>query len=215
MNSIADIKHAFYINLECRPDRKIYVENQLKQIGIHGQRFNAIKMENGAIGCSMSHIKLLEIAKKNNWDHIMIVEDDIQFTNPPLFLQQLNTFFSLHKDFDVLLLAGNNVPPYTKIDDTCVQVKQCQTTTGYIVQKHYYDILIHNYREGLIRLLREPHNHCFYAIDKYWFHLQKTDKWYLIIPLTVSQREDYSNIEKRPTNYTRVMLDLDKPYLFK
>lgn len=215
MNSISDIKHAFFINLQCRPDRKIYVENQLKQIGINAKRFNAVKTENGAIGCSMSHLKLLEIAKQNNWDHIMIVEDDILFTNSSLFFQQLNTFFSLHKDFDVLLLAGNNVPPYNKIDNTCVQVNQCQTTTGYIVQKHYYDTLIHNYKEGLLKLIREPHNHCFYAIDKYWFHLQKKDKWYLIIPLTVSQREDYSNIEKRPTNYARVMLDLDKPYLFK
>jgi len=215
MNSISDIKHAFYINLLSRPDRKQHVENQLKTIGINAERFNAIKMLNGAIGCSMSHLKLIETAKANNWDHILIVEDDILFTDPTLFINQFNKFLSNHKSFDVVLIAGNNVPPYNKIDDTCVQVTHCQTTTGYLVQKHYYDTLITNYKNGILHLMKEPNNHKLYAIDKFWFNLQAIHKWYLIIPLTVTQREDYSDIEKRATNYTPVMLDLDKVAFFK
>lgn len=218
MNSITDIKNVFYINLDTRPDRKAHVEIQLQNIGINNsQRFNAIKMNNGngAIGCSMSHLKLIEYAKANNLDHILIVEDDILFTNPYLFVTQFNKFLSNHKNFDMLLIAGNNLPPYTIIDDTCVQVKQCQTTTGYLVKNHYYDKLISNYKIGILKLLKEPHNHRFYAIDKYWFNLQAVDKWYLIIPLSVTQREDYSDIEKRQTNYSLVMLDLDKASFFK
>jgi len=49
-----------------------------------------------------------------------------------------------------------------------------------------------------------------YAIDQYWGSLQVADKWYLLTPLTVTQRQDYSDIEKRPTNYASAMLDLDK-----
>ena len=60
-----------------------------------------------------------------------------------------------------------------------------------------------------------PDKHVLYAIDKYWFQLQKKDKWYLIIPLSVTQREDYSDIEKRPTNYSNAMLDLDKSSFLK
>jgi hypothetical protein len=56
MKNILDIKNAFYINLESRPDRKEYVEKQLKCVGITATRFNAIKLENGAAGCSMSHL---------------------------------------------------------------------------------------------------------------------------------------------------------------
>jgi hypothetical protein len=63
--------------------------------------------------------------------------------------------------------------------------------------------------------MKEPHNHKFYAIDKYWFRLQEKDNWFLIIPLTVIQREDYSDIEKKPANYKKVMLDLDKEWLTK
>jgi len=210
MNTIADIKHAFFINLDSRPDRKQHVEGQLNSLGIHAQRFKAIKLKNGAIGCTMSHLKLLETAKANNWPHILIVEDDILFTNPSLFTKQLEQFLARRKDFDVLLFAGNNIPPYALIDDTCVRVSKCQTTTGYLVQCHYYDTLIANYKAGLGFLIREPQKHYLYAIDKYWFHLQEIHKWYLITPLTVVQREDYSDIEKRPTNYSRVMLDLDK-----
>lgn len=215
MNSVSDIKHAFYINLDSRPDRKQHVERQLGIIGINAQRFKAIKLQNGALGCSMSHLKLIETAKANNWPHILVVEDDILFTNPSLFVQQCNKFLSTHKEFDVALISGNNVPPYREIDDTCVQVTKCQTTTGYLVQNHYFDTLIQNYKMGIQNLMREPENHRIYAIDKFWFNLQAIHKWYLIIPLTVTQREDYSDIEKRPTNYARAMLDLDKEAFFK
>lgn len=215
MISIENIRHAFYINLESRVDRKEHVEIQLQNIGISANRFNAIKLNNGAIGCSMSHLKCLEIAKENKWDHVMIVEDDILFLNPNVFKNQLNKFLKNHNDFDVLLIAGNNVPPYQKIDDSCVKVYRCQTTTGYIVKNHYFDTLIDNIREGISKLIKNPEQHVVYAIDKYWFQLQEKDNWFLITPLTVTQREDYSDIEKRPTNYTRVMTDLDKEWMFK
>jgi glycosyl transferase family 25 len=215
MISIKDIEHAFYINLESRTDRKQHVEKQLSNIGICATRFNAIRLNNGAIGCSMSHLKCLEIAKQNNWEHVLIVEDDILFLKPELFKNQINKFFKNHSDFDVLLIAGNNMPPYQKMDDSCVKVCRCQTTTGYIVKKHYYDTLIANIREGIQKLMKNPEQHALYAIDKYWFKLQEKDNWYLITPLTVIQREDYSDIEKRNTNYMRSMIDLDKPWMFK
>lgn len=215
MNSITDIKHAFYINLASRPDRKQHVESQLNTIGINAERFNAIKLPNGALGCSMSHLKCLEIAKQQGWSHLLIVEDDIKFLNPELFKTQLNKFLCNRKSWDVVLIGGNNVPPYIKIDDTCVKVSSCQTTTGYLVNRHYFDVLIENFRSGIKLLLQFPEQHALYAIDKYWFQLQKRDKWFLIIPLTVTQREDYSDIEKRPTNYTPVMIDLDKEAFFR
>ena len=215
MDSITDIKHAFYINLTTRPDRKQHVETQLNMLGISAERFNAIKLPNGALGCSMSHLKCLEIAKANGWTHLLIVEDDIKFLNPELFKSQLNLFLSNHKSWDVVLIGGNNIPPYTKIDDTCVKVSMCQTTTGYLVNGHYFDILIDNFRNGIKKLIEFPQQHVIYAIDKYWFQLQKRDNWFLITPLTVTQREDYSDIEKRATNYTHVMIDLDKEAFFK
>lgn len=216
INCLDDIKHTFYINLEHRTDRKEHVENELNNIGIKSTRFNAIKMTDGAIGCSLSHLKILEDAKKNQLDHILIVEDDITFLNPSLFKTQINKFFEIHNNkWDVILFAGNNMPPFEIIDDTCVKVSRCQTTTGYLVNGHYINVLISNIKMGLTHLINSPAETVKYAIDKFWFVLQNNSKWYLITPLTVVQREDYSDIEKRVTNYQELMQDLDKSELFK
>jgi glycosyl transferase family 25 len=216
INNINDIKHAFYINLEHRIDRKEHVQIELNNIGIKAERFNAIKMDNGAIGCSMSHLKLLQDALKNKLEHVLIVEDDIKFLNPDLFKSQFNKFIENNgNNWDVILLAGNNMPPYQKIDDTCIKVSRCQTTTGYLVNGHYIKVLTQNVKMGLTHLLQKPDEHAKFAIDKFWFVLQNNSKWYLITPPTVVQREDYSDIEKKITNYEKIMVDLDKAEMFK
>ena len=212
MNDISDIKHIFYINLESRPDRKIHVERQLELVGLKNPtRFNAIQVKNGAIGCSLSHLKCIELAKENNWPYVLICEDDIEFLNPELFVKQMNGFLtSIHQDWDVVLLAGNNKSTFEEVNAYCVKVNSCQTTTGYIIKNHYYDILSENIKSGIKKLIELPYNRNLYAIDKYWFELQQKDIWYLIIPLTVVQREDYSNIEKKRINYKKSMTSLIK-----
>lgn len=215
IKQIEDITNAFYINLEHRKDRKNHVEQQLESVGIKAVRFNAIKMDNGAIGCSMSHLKCLEIALSNNWSHVCICEDDITFLNPEMFKNQFNTFLKNHDKWDVILLGGNVVPPYKPIDDTCIKISQCQTTTGYLVNGNYIKILMENIKMGINKLIRNPSQHKLYAIDKHWFYLQKVGNWFLIIPLSVIQLPNYSDIEKKNTNYTEIMTDIDKKYLLR
>jgi len=159
----------------------------------------------------MSHLKCLEIAKKENYEMVLICEDDIKFLYPELFLTQLNSFMNSNINWDIAIIAGNNMIPYLPINDYCIKVSNCQTTTGYIVKQSYYDKLIQNYKEGIQKLLKEPTNNDF-KIDKYWFKLQRVDNWYLIIPLTIVQKEDYSDIEKKVTNFSKYMLDYNKAY---
>jgi glycosyl transferase family 25 len=219
IRTLDDIIHTYYINLEHRTDRKLHVENQLNTIGVKRfNRFNAIKMENGAIGCSMSHLKILEDAYNNNWEHILIVEDDITFLNPNLFVEQFEQFMTNQnqnkKKWDVVLFAGNNVPPYDVIDDTCIKVKRCQTTTGYLVNGHYIKTLMTNIKMGLHQLIKNPEKRDLFAIDRYWFSLQNVSNWYLIIPPTVIQCAGYSDIERKNTNFERIMTDINKDYMF-
>jgi hypothetical protein len=135
--------------------------------------------------------------------------------DPELFKANFKTFLQRQQNnWDVILLAGNNMPPYDAIDDVCIKVKRCQTTTGYLVNGHYIKKLMENVKMGLTQLMYKPASHAMYAIDKFWFVLQAVDKWYLIIPPTVVQREDYSDIEKRRTNYQKIMMDLDKKEMF-
>jgi glycosyl transferase family 25 len=208
-----NIDNAFYINLEHRIDRRIHVESELSKLGIRAERFNAIKMDNGAIGCSLSHLKILQNAMKNNLSHVLIVEDDISFLDYELFKRQLNSFFEKQgDDWDVVLFAGNNIGG-KKMDDSYIQVEWCQTTTGYLVNGHYISTLEQNIKSGLTYLLQNPTNKIEYAIDKYWIRLQRRDKWFLITPLSVVQCDGYSDIEKKDTNYKNLMLDLHKDHL--
>lgn len=215
VTSISEIKHALYINLEFRRDRRLHVENQLNSVGIRAERFNAVKLADGALGCSMSHLKCLQMAKDKGWDHLLICEDDITFTSPALFIQQFNKFLKNQSEWDVVLLAGNNMPPYKQVGDYCAQVTRCQTTTGYLIKSHYYDALIENIKRGMDMMVKNPDKRKIYAVDKFWFLLQDKDLWFLITPLSVVQREDYSDIEKKTTNYSKLMTDMDKKHLFE
>jgi glycosyl transferase family 25 len=213
INDINDITNVMYINLESRPDRNSHIISQLSRIGFKNyERFNAIKTQNGAIGCSMSHLKCLEQARDKGLTHLLICEDDTLFLNPSIFLNQFNTFLSNNRKWDVVLLAGNNVMPFSKIDDTCIRVTHCQTTTCYLVNGSYFNTLIDNFRDGLNKLMHNTDSRGLYAIDRYWLRLQQRDHWYLITPLTVVQAEGYSDIEQRFVNYTSLMTSIDKNY---
>lgn len=209
------LKNILFINLEHRKDRLLSVTTQLQQMGLKGERLNAIKNKNGAIGCSLSHIKCLQIALKNEWEYVCIIEDDIVFTDKTTFLNSLNNFYNNFKEvWDVVILGGNNCPPFKYINDNLIKVNNCQTTTGYIVNKKYYSTLINNFKNSVSNLMKEQNNKQEYALDIYWKRLQQMDNWYLLTPLTIHQLDDYSDIENRVTTYKDMMLDLDKKKYF-
>jgi len=213
LSTRSDIKYVFYINLDNRPDRKIHIENELHNLGINPtaiRRFRAIEMAEGAIGCSLSHLRCIQHAKNENLPYIMVVEDDFKILDVTKFSIQFDKLLQTHTDWDVVLLAGNNVGPYTILSDCAVKINQCQTTTGYLVKREYYDTLIENFTTGLRMLMKTPNLHIHFAIDRYWFNLQSKDNWLLVYPLYGTQCSNYSNIEKRYTNYDGVMLVLDK-----
>ena len=208
------LKHTLFINLEHRTDRLAHVSKQLESIGVKGERFGACKTKVGAIGCTLSHIKCLELAKERNYEQVFICEDDITFLDPPVFLDSLNKFTANHDvEWDVLIIGGNIVPPYERVGDYCIRVGECQTTTGYVVKKHYYDVLIDNFRESVKNLIQDPENKQNYALDVYWKRLQKKSSWYMLTPFTVVQYDTYSDIEERYVDYRGLMLDMEKTWL--
>jgi glycosyl transferase family 25 len=209
-------KNTLFINLDERKDRLEHANQQFAIMGINAERVSAIKTQTGSIGCTLSHIRCLELAKQRGYEYVFICEDDITFKNPGLLKTNLQKFYE-NEDimWDLLIIGGNNVPPYQKIEEYCARVFYCQTTTGYVVKQHYYDTLLENFRESAKNLMRDPKNHSTYALDMYWKRLQVQDFWYMIIPPTVTQYESYSDIESRTVNYEGAMLDMDKPWLLR
>lgn len=52
----------FYINLDRRTDRRAEIEKELE--GLAMERFPAVSHPNGAIGCTMSHLACLKLARE-------------------------------------------------------------------------------------------------------------------------------------------------------
>jgi GR25 family glycosyltransferase involved in LPS biosynthesis len=198
------MENTLYINLKHRTDRKEHVEKQFASLGVKATRMEAIECVQGAIGCGMSHLKALEYAKEKGWPMACICEDDIEFTNPSLFKEQLIDFMKNYTTWDVLLLGTNMGPPFD-IERGCFRVRNAQTTTGYIVKYHYYDTLISCFRKSVGCMLHD-YNPKIYAIDIQWKYFQEKDLWYVLNPLTIIQRSDYSDIEKRDVSYGTAML---------
>ncbi len=74
-------KKAFYINLDKRPERRVYIEGQLSKIGLEAERFPGIESDNatGHRGCLLSHQALIKKALDENLGSILIIEDDCVF----------------------------------------------------------------------------------------------------------------------------------------
>lgn len=211
-------KNSLFINLDSRVDRLQHALDEFGKMDIQVERVSAIKNKHGAIGCTMSHIKCLQMAKERDYDYVFICEDDITFLDPTKLKEHMKLFHRhIHETlkWDVLIIGGNNVPPYQPLTEYCARVFSCQTTTGYIVRKHFYDILIANFKESATNLMKDPGNTREFALDIYWKRLQKQYIWLMITPPTVTQYESFSDIEQRNVNYDRLMLDMNKEWFIK
>ncbi len=189
------IDKIIYINLlEC-VDRNINILNELSIICPSKIiRFNAIKEDKGAIGCTKSHIKCLEMAIENNWNTVLIIEDDAMWYNYDKNILVLENL--IIQSFDVILLGGMNA----KFDKKTYKLFSALTTTAYIVKSHYYNVLLQNFNTGL-KLLETDYDITKYALDQYWRILQKKDNWYIVNPALMIQRPSYSNILKINVDY--------------
>lgn len=215
--------HIIYINLDSRPDRKLHCEHELGKLCLPSkeiERLSAVSLPDRRVGCSMSHLRALRMARDRGWERVMIVEDDICFTRPEWFSAALRNVLDGEVGFDVLLLAGNlakhlhgdrYVTPVCALEGgqggQLCRVERCWTTTGYIVNSHYYDRLIDNVSDGIKNLLTKPHLGDKFCIDVYWHHVMQRDEFLMIFPRTVSQLRTYSDIERKIIDYDWLMLD--------
>jgi len=205
------LDHIFYINLDKRFDRKSEIESELIKMGLFEfERFRAIEYPFpwGCIGASESHLSVLKLARENNYKNVLILEDDFTF-DPNLSIQDFQNILSqiTNYKYDVCLLAYNVVIP-TPISTTFIppnpnildRIENAQTASAYIIENHYYDILIDEWETSLIQL-RQTGQHWHYALDQSWKKLQSRDTWIGVYPAIGKQRESYSDIGYSVVNY--------------
>jgi len=195
-------KH-FYINLEKRPERNLETIVELKKLGIKKpNRFNAISNNIPLVGCALSHIGCIEKAKENDWDYVIIFEDDIKIEGKQKLIEKFNKFIKY--DFDVLYLGCWNYVPPVKVEKDLARVVKASCNHAYVVKSHYYDTYLKNLREGIELKLKDPNNGK-YNIDEYHDILQQKDRWYCITPIHITQKDGWSDNFNEVRNYSKII----------
>jgi glycosyl transferase family 25 len=104
------INKIYVINLNSDNIRKMYIEIIMKKMNINYNLIRVNKVNdspynitNGEFGCYLSHLWCLNDAKKNNYNEIIIFEDDIVFHKN--FKQMFYNIFS-NNQFDFVLLGA-------------------------------------------------------------------------------------------------------------
>lgn len=205
------IDKLYIINLDQRVDRLEETIKVISQLDIDTgkvERISAIEEKKGALGCSKSHCLALETFIQSGLSYALILEDDFTYFDRTQILNVMNKIHHEQVDFDVIQIAYNNTGLFyatpTKWENL-QKVGRAGTTSAYIISQSFAPILLENMKDG-VRLL-ETHIASYgeinyhYCIDVYWCKLQPDSKWYCTVPRLGYQRESYSDIEKRITNY--------------
>jgi GR25 family glycosyltransferase involved in LPS biosynthesis len=156
---IMKIDKIFIINLDYREDRRESAKKQVEQL-IQGTNLtyeffitskpleipndylieppawfkhgNFDEYRRGSYGCMQSHLKVIELAKERGYTSIMILEDDIGFSNVNLTQVLKNVIIEV----DMLYLSGRDLNGKTeKITEHLKLTHGTMTTGGYIVNE--------------------------------------------------------------------------------
>lgn len=210
-DGINSFDHYLFINLDHRKDRLKQITSELNKMELPKNKITRIKAVhekyNGHIGCAKSHIKALNLAKKNKYNHVIIFEDDFIFTeNKTNVDNKINNFLKIFKgNWDVIQLTAH----YKKLDNINIKdikkVNSASTSSAYIIQNHFYDKLIDNITQSKNKMEKEmikfhsKNNNkkkkftTNYALDQHWNNLQKKSKWYIFDP-TLGKQSGSSSI---------------------
>ena len=191
-----NINKIFYINLDKREDRKEEIERELTNYGLDmiSERIQAVETPGqGILGCTISHLSAIKLAKERNYTNILILEDDFQFTvSKEEFENQLQTFFENQIPYDVCMISYNIRQSEPTEYPFLTKVIEAQTASGYIIHHTFYDKMIGLY-EWAIPLLQDTREHWHYANDQCWKRLQPNANWYCLTTRCGRQRAGYSD----------------------
>lgn len=190
--------HAFYINLNRRTDRRREVEQQFMEKGLDVERFPAVEYTPGTIGCNLSHIEVLKLARERKYPSVMIFEDDFQFVVSKEVWD--DGIARLPASYDVVMLSYN-MGSSTPHDDTFLRVQSAQTTSGYIVHSRFYDTLIAKWEEGTRSFIQNPDIHWVFILDQYWKQLQPKSEWFAYKNRMGIQRAGFSDLAGQFVEY--------------
>jgi GR25 family glycosyltransferase involved in LPS biosynthesis len=147
----------------------------------------------GLLGYVRSHAFALKTAIKNNWNNILIIDDNAIWNNYDESYKVLEKIVKDNPNYDVITLGNKNAD----LDPNTFKLKSGDSISGYLVNGKYlkklYDIF--NYSEDSLRssslnliknskLRNEKRKELEteYSPDNLWKKLQKEDNWFIVNP---------------------------------
>ena len=197
----ADIP-GFCINLEARQDRRRLVSKSLTSVGLtRVARFEALPNALGILGCTKSHIAVLEQAKSAGNSLTLVCEDDVEFVRSQGELEAIVSEFEQHPGLDVLCLAYRLRAPRLPISQALAVANNIQTASCYMVKFEALDVILKSLKESE-QMLEAGVSPRTAANDIHWKKYQTQGLFFAIPRRRVArQRPSFSDIAQRFKNY--------------
>ncbi len=194
-----------YINLDRRTDRRAEMEAELDRLDLSGvaERFAAIPRSVGILGCGLSHLAVLRLARERGLKNVLIFEDDFELLVEPeefwTTIRESIAELEAWDSWDVIMLAYH-IWDSEPAGERLVRVRSAQTASAYIVNACFYDRLIGLY-EWAMPLLESTNEHWTYANDQVWKLLQPASRWFATAQRLGRQRASFSDTAEKHTDY--------------
>lgn len=204
-----NIDAIIYINLEHRKDRNEHILQEIKKICIDESKIHRIDaiyiINNGAVGCSLSHIKAFEyILQHPEWNNCLILEDDFTFISDNIDENNkiISQFLKDFPNFDSCNLAFNDI--CLNYQDTHInnikRVFFSLTSSAYIISNKFLPKILENFKYSVNDRINNGNSNSN-CLDVHWSELMKISNWYIITPRLGYQYDNYSDIEKKLADY--------------
>lgn len=159
----------FYINLSERTDRRELIEKELEKLQIPKEkciRFEAIKDNNGCIGCAKSHFSLVKKFLESDDKVWSIMEDDLFFIKDKNII---NLYINDFLDDKNAHFFNGSVTSLQKSNYSLNlnKINSGYTTGWYILKKEFAPLIFDSFFESVTGLLK-GYNYAEYACDVVW-----------------------------------------------
>lgn len=191
----------FVINLDRRPDRYEDFKKEMSKYGIENvERFSAIDgstistndvpLLTGEIGVLLSHLEIIKKCKEEGYDNVLIMEDDVCFSEEILKLEEYMS--SVPSDWDFIYFGGNHVygQPPKFINEKVLKLNFTVALQCVAINNTMFDVI-----EVVLPKLRKQ-------VDSYYAEFHRNFNAYGFYPNMAKQTIGFSDIQNRIVDYS-------------
>jgi GR25 family glycosyltransferase involved in LPS biosynthesis len=188
--------HKVCINLDRRPDRWHRMQAEFARCGIENVRhFSAIdgsavalpadwRHTAGAYGCLLSHVAVVQEARRLDHQSILIFEDDAVF-DPQLAIKFASFVEQVPSDWDMLYFGALHKDQPIEVREHVSRITKANSTYAYALKQTVFDAFL-----DLNRRAKD-------VLDMNAYQLQQRFNCYCFMPNLAWVQSEYSDVQNR------------------